>query len=152
MSAEQNMAVLSRFIEEVINQAHVDTLDTVMAPTYSDHADLPEGKSVTCEDLKRIIRHFRLTFPDWHETPEYLIAQDDLVFRCVLCHGTNTAMHASSPPRGKSLILVWSDVFRLTQGKIVEHWGFDWVGMMQQLTSSPVRAEKKSRESKQSHY
>lgn len=140
MSAEQNLVVVSRFIEEVINQALVDALDTVMAPTYIEHACLSDGKIVACEDLKQLIRHFRFAFPDWYETVEYLIAQDDLVFTGVFCHGTNTGTYAGIPSTGKSVTLVCIDVFRIAQDKIVEHWGFDREGMMQQLSAMPVVA------------
>jgi hypothetical protein len=89
MSVEQNITVVSRLMEEVVNQAQVHILDEVMAPAYLEHAGLMKGKSVAREDLKQIIWHFRSAFPVWLETIEYLIAQDNLVFRRVLCHGTN---------------------------------------------------------------
>jgi hypothetical protein len=31
-------------------------------------------------------------------------------------------------------------LFTLFTSEIVEHWGFDWVGMMQQLAPSPLSA------------
>lgn len=140
MSVEQNITVVSRLMEEVINQAQVHILDEVMALAYLEHAGLMKGKSIAREDLKQIIWHFRSAFPVWLETIEYLIAQDDLVFRRVLCHGTNTVRHTGRPSTGKSVIIVCCDVFRIEESEIVEHWGFDWVGMMKQLTPTPVVA------------
>jgi len=43
------------------------------------------------------------------------------------------------PPTSKSISVGVIDIFRIAEGKIVEHWGLaDMMGMMQQLGAMPA--------------
>jgi len=48
-----------------------------MIPTYIEHSSFPQGDVCEREDLKQIILHFRLIFPDWHESIEQVIAESE---------------------------------------------------------------------------
>ena len=69
-----------------------------------------------------------------------MIAEGDVVYRRVLSSGTNTGACFGIAATGKSVTVLCLDCFRIAQGKIVEHWGYDWVEMMQQLSAIPVVA------------
>ena len=69
-----------------------------------------------------------------------MIAEGDVVYRRVLSSGTNTGACFGIAATGKSVTVLCLDCFRIAQGKIVELWGYDWVGMMRQLSTIPVIA------------
>ncbi len=68
-------------------------------------------------------RTFLAAFPDGHVTTEGLIAEGDQVVERFSFRGTNTGSLMHLPATGKKVIFSGVSVFRIANGKIVEHWG-----------------------------
>jgi predicted ester cyclase len=52
--------------------------------------------------------------------------------------GTHRGVFMGIPPTGKQVTVPGIHIWRIKDGKIVEHWGeSDWLGMMQQLDVLP---------------
>lgn len=137
MSVDQNKALARRLVDEVINQGSLDVLDDLLAPTYRYHAS---GMEIAgAEGMKQVFTMLRSAFPDWNETVEDLIADDtQAVFR-VTGRGTHRGPFYGVPPTGKQVAMQGTDIVRVEDGRLAEHWAvFDQLGMMQQLGVVPA--------------
>lgn len=138
MSAEQNKAILRRFVEEVINQGNLALVDELAAPDTIDHA-LPLGLPPGPEGYKLFLGAFRQAFPDLHYHIDDQIAEGDRVAQRSTGRGTMKGEFQGMPPTGKHA--TWSEIHivRFANGKIAEHWSnVDQLGMLQQLGLAPM--------------
>ena len=138
MSAEQNIAVFRRVIEEGFNTGNVDALDDCFPPTYVEHQfDLP----ATREEFKGSIRWLRQTMSGFNLTIEDIVADGDKVWARMTGRGTHTGEMMGRPPTGRQIEITVFDVCRFEDGRIVEHWGVpDRFHMLVQLGLIPAPA------------
>ena len=142
MSAEENRALVRRFVEEFWNEGNMSAADELMAPDAEIH--MPTGEMVDLDGLKSFAGTFRGSFPDWHSTVEELIAEGDGVAELWTGRGTHRGELQGIPPTGKRVEVPGSVFYRIVDGKIVEFRGqLDMMGLMQQLGTipSPQQAE-----------
>jgi len=120
MSAEQNIAIFRRVIEEGFNKGNLDALDECYPATYTEHQfDLPSSR----EEFKGSIRYLRNTFGDFSLTIEDIVAEGDKVWARMSGRGIHNHEFMGRPPTGKSFEITVIDICRFESGKIVEHWG-----------------------------
>lgn len=107
MSAE-NKELVTHFYEELFSHGNLEVIDKFVGNTYTNHnpqgVDGPEG-------LKKFISYFRATYPNLQKTTYRVLAEGDLVL-----------LHSSSAPEPGAPAQVVVDIFRVEDGKIVEHW------------------------------
>src|SRR3712207_922009 len=142
MSAEENKALVERFVEEFWNEGNTSAADELMAPDAEIH--MPTGEVVDVDGLKGFAGTFRESFPDWHSTFEELVAEGDRVAERWTGRGTHQGELQGIPPTGKRVEVPGSVFYRIVGGKIVEFRGqLDMMGLMQQLgvIASPQQAE-----------
>ncbi len=142
MSAEENKALVKRFIEEFWNEGNTAAADELMAMDAEVH--MPTGEVVAPEGLKRFAETWRESFPDWHSTFEELIAEGDRVAERWTGRGTHRGEFQGIAPTGRRVEVPGSVFYRIVDGKIVEFRGqLDMMGLMQQLgvIASPQQAE-----------
>jgi steroid delta-isomerase-like uncharacterized protein len=133
MSTEENKATVRRFYDEVITQKNLAVLDELLGTSYVSH-DLPSDPAA----LKRFIGGFHAAFPDGRVTIEQMIAEGDTVALRATYHGTQTGQFQDIPPTGKTVTVPAMDMYRLVDGKIVEHWGGpNQLRLLQQLGVLP---------------
>ncbi len=134
MSSEQNKVIVRRFYEEVINQNNVAILDELHGDNFVSH-DLPSERAA----LKRFIGGFHAAFPDGHITIDQMIAEGDSVALRATYRGTQTGAFQDIPPTGKAVTVPAQDMYRVVEGKIVEHWGGpNQLSLLQQLGVLPA--------------
>lgn len=112
---DRNRAVVLRYMQEVINQRKLDLLDEIMVEDWIAHNPTePNGR----EGLKRLFGGMFQQFPDIHADVKRVVAEKDLV-----------AVHSHYTARKQDRGNDWApgsgaviDIFRLENGKIVEHW------------------------------
>ena len=103
-----NKKTVVAFYEAAINQKDFAAASQFIGPHYTQHnpnaADGPEG-------FKRFIEFLREKFPNAHSEIKKVFADGDFVILHV---------HAVREPgtRGNAIV----DIFKLENGKIVEHW------------------------------
>ena len=133
MSAEENKAIVRRYLDEVWNKKNVNILDDLMAPNYARY--LPGlDKPLDRESQKQRLAGFHKGMPDLVLHIEDLFAEGDRVVFRVLIRGTHTGTFMGVAPTGKELTVTAIDIARLENGKIVDHWGqMDTAGLMRQL-------------------
>jgi steroid delta-isomerase-like uncharacterized protein len=132
MSAEQNKAIL-RQAYDAINRNDLDALDELVASDITDHDPAP-GQGPGLEGVKGYFSSLHAAFPDVHMDVEDMIAEGDKVVAQVSVSGTHQGEFVGIAPTGNRVTITGIDILRITDGKVVEHWGrFDDLGMMQQL-------------------
>jgi steroid delta-isomerase-like uncharacterized protein len=142
MSAEENKALVRRFVEEFWNKGNTAAADELMASAAVIH--LPTGDVLNPNELKIFVGTWRESFPDWHSTFEELIAEGDRVAERWTGRGTHLGELQGIPPTGKRVEGPGSVFYRIVGGKIVElRASFDMMGLMQQLGAlvNPKHAE-----------
>ena len=136
MSAEENKALVRRFVEEFWNEGNEVTADELMAVDAEIH--MPTGEVVDPDGLKGFAATFREAFPDWHSTFEELVAEGDRVAERWTGRGTHLGELQGIPPTGKRVEAPGSVFYRIVSGKIVEFRGqLDMMRIMQQLGAIP---------------
>jgi predicted ester cyclase len=139
MSTEENKQVVLRWREEIWIKRNVNIIDDLHAPDYVGHYSGIPGPIRGREALKQLFAAYLAAF-DIEVTPEFLIAEGDMV----VVHDMNRVKHTGAfqaiPPTGKEALVTSTDIYRIVDGKIVEQWlETDFTGMMQRLgiASSP---------------
>jgi steroid delta-isomerase-like uncharacterized protein len=138
MTTEQNKTLVRQFIEEFLTQGNVNMVKEIVAPDFIENEQLPPGMPQGREGVEMITTMLHGGFSDFKATIEDIIAEDDKVMVRMTWSGTQTGEFMGMPPSGKAMSIAIVDIFRLAEGKIVEHWGvMDMMGMMQQLGAMP---------------
>ena len=138
MSGEENKAIALRLYEEIINTGDFDKADEVISPDLVDHEETPFPVPPGIEGFKQGFSTFREVFPDLRMDVQDMIAEGDKVVARLTVHGTHQGEFMGMPPTGNPIEVTATDIFRIGDGKIVDHWGnFDDLGMMQQLGAIP---------------
>jgi steroid delta-isomerase-like uncharacterized protein len=138
MSTEQNKAIVRQLIEEVINQNNMSLGEEIMAADIIEHEEMPPGIPAGIEGTKILFTMLHNAFPDFKATINDLIAEDDKVVVYMTWNGTQHGEWMGMPPSGKPMSIGVIDIFRVADGKLVEHWGMmESMKMMQQLGAMP---------------
>ena len=102
----------------------MDHLDEVLAADFVPHS-LMEGLPPGIEGVKMLQKGTMVTWPDMHTVTEDLIAEGDKVVE----RWTQTMTHTGDPVfgapanTGRKVRLTGMSIYRVADGKIVEHWG-----------------------------
>jgi len=150
MSSEDNKAIARRLYEEVWNKGNVAAVDELIAPTIVFHYDYPADtpppaeNQLGLEQIKHYVSHLHTTFPDYHFTVEFQVAEGDLVVTRGTARGTHQGPYwgmtfQSISPTGKQVTWTETAIDRIVDGKIVENWvNEDALGRLQQLGALPT--------------
>jgi steroid delta-isomerase-like uncharacterized protein len=137
MSAAENKAVLTTFVEEVINQGRLERADDLVAVNFVELDPLP-GQQQGREGLKQVIAAFRTAFPDIHWVIEEMVAEGDHIFSRFTWRGTHRGEFFGVPATGKQISVKGMVVDRVVGGKMVDsRILMDDLSMMRQLGVIP---------------
>ena len=121
MSTEANKALVRRY-REAHNTNNLALLDEIVAADIKSHNGMP-GLPSGLEGGKMVHRTFLAAFPNGLITSEGLIAEGDQVVERFSFRGTNTGSLMDAPATSTKVTFTGVSVFRIANGKIVEHWG-----------------------------
>ena len=121
MSTEANKVLVRRY-REAHNTNNLALLDEVVAADIKSHSGMP-GLPSGLQGGKMVHRTFLAAFPNGQVTTEGLIAEGDQVVERFSFRGTNTGLLMHRPATGKKVTFTGVSVFRIANGKIVEHCG-----------------------------
>jgi predicted ester cyclase len=135
MSLQENKAVVRRFIHEGVIGGDLAVIDELCSPDCVNHSAAPDARHGTA-GLKKVVGFSRAAMSDQRWTHEMLVAEADLV----VVHGIREATWQADAfrgvptPKGKSVAVELVHIFRVRDGKIIEHWAVrDDLGLMKQL-------------------
>jgi steroid delta-isomerase-like uncharacterized protein len=132
MSIEANKEVVRRY-QEASNANDLGALDALVARDVVSHNPTP-GLPPGLEGGKLAHRATLAAFPDLHYHIEDLVAEGDRVALRFTLHCTHQGEFMGLAPTGKEITLSGISIFRLADGKIVEHWAVqDGLALMIQL-------------------
>ena len=143
MGIQENKEVVRRFVEECVNTHRSELLADYVDAGLRFHPGTPGTAPDTegIDGLREAFRRFRATFPDLHITPEEMVAEGDLVAVRWTATGTHSGDLAGIPATGTSVRWAGTDMYRFTDGKIVEWWrNDDFVELLHQLGRDLVPA------------
>jgi predicted SnoaL-like aldol condensation-catalyzing enzyme len=112
MSPSENKAIVRQLVEKVYCGA-VDQLDQLVAADYVDHSRWRDR-----EGLRRVIVAFKGVYPGIEFSIRDILAEDDKVAARIRCTCRD---HHSDESQDKVIHSI--AIFRLSDGKVVEHWG-----------------------------
>ncbi len=135
---QKNIAIVSAFIEEVLNQGNIEATDRYFHEDMVEQEPFP-GQGPGIEGLKQVLISFRNAFPDIHWTVEEQIAEGEKVVTRFSWTGTQQGDFLGVPASGNS-VKVWGVVIdRLEDGKIKDtRIIMDTLGLMMQLGAIPA--------------
>jgi steroid delta-isomerase-like uncharacterized protein len=138
MSESQNIAVIARFIEEVINQGRLEVADQIVEEDFAELDPLP-GQRQGREGLKEVIAMLRSAFPDMHWVIDETIASGDKVVTRFTWTGTHRGNFMGIPATGRPVKVKGVVIDRLAAGKMSDsRILMDNVAMLQQLGVMPA--------------
>ena len=124
MSAQQNKAIIRDYFE-LFNSDWSAALDRFVAdPSLAEH-----------------IHFFQQVLPGYRLEAHDMIADNDRVAVRGTVHGVHQGELMGVAPTGREVSVGLLIIYRVADGKIVEHWmQADQVGLMQQITAEPAMA------------
>lgn len=136
MTIEENKALVRRFVEEIFEQGRQDTVDELLADDFVPHTWPSTGDPKG--DLKRAIDRVSTGLADAKMTIEDMIAEDDRVAVRLTSSARQVGEFMGMPPSGRSYTIGEIHIFRISDGRVAEHWHqLDLTGMMRQLGAQP---------------
>jgi steroid delta-isomerase-like uncharacterized protein len=137
MSAAENKAVIDRF-NVALNEGNLDVIDAIFDPNFVGHSTLSPEPMRGPGEYKAFLAAFYRAMPDLQYPHWTLIAEGDLVVIHMPAEGTFTSELMGIPPNGKKMSVWMANIWRFSEGKIVEWWfNIDTLGLMQQLGAIP---------------
>ncbi len=119
-TASTNKAVVSRFVETVLNRGEYDQTATFVDAAYRDNnAQGAQKGPAMVADTERFRR---LVFPDLSFEVEDLMAEGDRVMVRLRLRGTHSGKAMGVEPTGGNLDMRAVRIYRLDEGKMVEGW------------------------------
>ena len=103
-----NVALVQRVYTEILDATDPDAVDALIAPGYIQHNP---NAATGAEGLKAMLRRARQKYPQVRHDVKRILADGDLV-----------AVHVHVRFEPDSLGFATVDIFRLSEGRIVEHW------------------------------
>ena len=128
MSLEENKAVVRRHYEELFNRRNLAIAAEITSPDYVEHgvAAMRTTREETSPDpvegLRNTVRWLTAAFPDLYITVDDLIAEGDKVFAHITMRGTHEGKFQGIAPTGRTFEARAMHLFRVRDGKAVEHW------------------------------
>ncbi|MCZ7571710.1 MAG: ester cyclase [Ardenticatenaceae bacterium] len=137
-ASEENKAIVRRY-QDAYNRNDLDALDDLVAEDIISHNHAP-GVPQGLQGSKLVHQATVAAMPDYHVVTEDLFAEGDKVVARIRMVGTHTgADFLGVPANGRKIDVPAISIFRIADGKIVEHWAqADNTQLMQQLGLMPA--------------
>ena len=133
MADDGGEGLVRRYYEEALNLGRFDRLDDLLTEEFVSHEEL-RGIPPTRDGLKQKYTMLRAEMSEFGFTNEDLFSAEDRVAARVTVRGTHDGEFMGRPATGRSFAVTSVGIFRITDGRIAEHWGvFDQLAMLGQL-------------------
>jgi steroid delta-isomerase-like uncharacterized protein len=143
MTIDENKAIVRRFVDEIFVQGRPESVDELLDDAFVGHTWPSTGNPKA--DLKAAIDRTSKGLADPTFRIEDTIAEGDRVAVRLTTAATQVGEFMGMPGSGKRYSIEEIHIFRLRDGKVVEHWHqFDQMGIMRQLGAMPAPASARS--------
>ena len=131
----ENIELIERFYRDIVESGNLDLVDELTADSYVDHEEGLPGQPPGREGVRFFVNTMRSAFPDIKVkeiTPS--LSAGNLEACHVVLTGTHRGELAGIPATGKSVEFDCTDIIRVEDGKVAEHWGTtDNMSIMRQI-------------------
>ena len=132
-------SLINRFYSEVLSGGNFALVDEMVADDFLDHELALPGQPPGKEGAKFFANAIRSAFPDISvKTAEPTLSDGDFEAAHVVMTGTHQGELMGIAATGKTVEFGGTDIIRIQDGKIAEHWGTtDTLSLMQQIGALP---------------
>ncbi len=133
---ERNKALVRRVIDEIFLHGSPNAVDELLDDAFVGHGGGPgiagrDGMKAVIERVSKGLAEATMTIDD-------VIAEGDRVAVRLTSHAVQVGPFMGLPPSGMPYTIGEIHIFRVRDGKVVEHWHeADFLGMMRQLGALP---------------
>jgi len=133
VSIEANKALIRRYYEELWNQWRFELADELIDQDVRFRGSL--GRMVAGRGgLVGYMKHVQTAFPDFFNTIEEIVAEDDRVVARLSYSGTHRGEMFGMPPTGHRVRYAGVGMFQISGVRIIEGWVLgDLAGLLLQL-------------------
>jgi steroid delta-isomerase-like uncharacterized protein len=133
---EDNKAIVRRFIDEAFVKGRPDALHEIVSEDFTPRTWPSVEPGI--ESLKQTVTRMASGLSDVRFEIEDLIAEGDRVAVRLTAHAVHRGDFMGMPAAGEGYSIPEQHIFRIENGKIVEHWHVaDMLGMMRQIGALP---------------
>ena len=138
MSAQENEALVRRFLEKAYNEGNLDVGDELLTANCVFRTP---GAIEGIDAWKQFATAFLTAFPDdLHVSIEEIVAEGDKVAALWTARGTHKGPLRGVGPTGQLVTWIGMAIYYLSGGKIEQVWGLnDALGIMQQIGAIPSK-------------
>lgn len=131
--------LIERFYKEIIEGGNLDLIDDLAMEDLVDHEQALPGQPPGRDGVRFFVTAVREAFPDIKvKTIEPWLADGNLEACYVVLTGTHRGEMAGVPASGNSVEFDSTDIIRVEDGKVAEHWGTtNNLSLMQQIGAVP---------------
>jgi predicted ester cyclase len=123
-------------------EANKTLVKEYIAALRKDKSPATVDRYVTDEDLKHHIALYETVVPGYWIEIEDLVAEGDKVAVRGTVHGVHNGPLNDIPPTGKPIAIALYIIYRIANGKIVEHWMLtDMLALLQQIGAVPAPSQ-----------
>ena len=122
MADDVGEGLVRLYYEEALNLGRFDRLDDLLTSEFLDHEEI-RGIRPTRNGLKQKYAMLRSGFSNFGFTIEDLFSAEDRVAARVTVRDTHNGEFMGRPATGRSFTVTSVGIFRITDGRIAEHWG-----------------------------
>ena len=134
MTSGHNRQLVRRALEEISARGDLDVADELVHPDFVDHEPAHPHQPTGPASVKQTVQRLRSAFGDLRFEIEDEIAEGDKVVQRVVMSGWHVGPLMGFAPTGKEFAVGHIYIWRIADGKIVDHWGSrDDLGLVQQL-------------------
>jgi predicted ester cyclase len=132
--ADDNKRLVRRALDDVYEKGKLDLAAELVHPAFVDHEPAHDDQLTGPESVKRTVERLRSAFGDLRFEVEAEIAEGDMVVQLVTMSGRHIGPLVGREPTGNAFSVRHVYIWRLAEGKIIDHWGSrDDLGLLQQL-------------------
>jgi predicted ester cyclase len=140
---DSNKQAVAQFVERCQNQHDLDFADEAFHPEFKNHYR-PEGRALPetgrpASGFQAFYGALLQGFPDAAVEIDDQLAERDLVATRKTFRGTHLGELWDLPPTGNRVELEFIDIFRLRDGRLIEHWTSMDINALRQQMRPEVR-------------
>jgi steroid delta-isomerase-like uncharacterized protein len=134
LGPNENKAIAASALEGVWSVGGTLPLEDVYGPDFVGHQLNSSGDGFGLKELRSFIAEFHRAFPDFLDTIDRQVAEDQLVASQFTSAGTHRGDFMGIAATGRRAEWSGIEIVRISNGKIAENWvSWDQQGMLQQI-------------------
>jgi predicted ester cyclase len=139
-SPEEDAKTVIRSWYEALHRHDRERVEALLAPEFTNHDPVGPGSPYSSDGPGTLddVGALHETFPDLDVILADIFAERSNVVARVIIRGTQLGRLLNLPPSGRRAAVMGNEIWRVSGGRIVEHWGrFEELDLLQQLSVLP---------------